>query len=300
VGKARMGCINKAQKELILNSRALLLALNHVSGMGPKTIHRLLQRWPHLPDILRVEKQNLPPALFQAIQQLPWQKVDDDLKWCEHPNHHILTCIDSDYPKLLLETVGYPPVLYLKGNLKALNHVFLAMVGTRRPTVYGKNLAFEWGAHFVNEGIGLVSGLALGIDSMVHLACVKNHGVTIAVLGSGVDWVYPKKNVALADKIQENGLLISEFSRKLPPNPGQFPRRNRIISGLALCTLVVEAAERSGSLITADYAVEQNREVFAIPGPVGNSMSLGCHRLLQQGARLAAVPEDVLSEYALN
>ena len=283
-----------------MNSRTLLLALNHVSGMGPKTIHRLLQRWPHLPDILDVSRQDLPPALFQVIQQLSWQKVEDDLKWSEHPSHHILTCIDPGYPKLLLETVGYPPVLYLKGNLTALNHVFLAMVGTRHPTLYGKKVALAWGSRFTHEGIGLVSGLALGIDSMVHMACVANQGVTIGVLGSGIEWVYPKKNVALAEKIQENGLLISEFSRNLPPSPGQFPRRNRIISGLALCTLVVEAAENSGSLITAAYAVEQNREVFAIPGPVGHPLSLGCHRLLQQGARLAAVPEDVLSEYALN
>ena len=268
--------------------------------MGPKTIHRLLQRWPHLPDLFDVSRQDLPPALFQAIHQLPWRKVEDDLKWSEHPNHHILTCIDLDYPKLLLETVGYPPVLYLKGNLKALSHVFLAMVGTRHPTDYGYKVALSWGSRFTNEGIGLVSGLALGIDSMVHMACVNHGGVTIGVLGSGIEWVYPKKNVALADKIQENGLLISEFSRNLPPSPGQFPRRNRIISGLALCTLVVEAAENSGSLITAAYAVEQNREVFAIPGPVGRPLSLGCHRLLQQGARLAAEPEDVLSEYALN
>ncbi len=283
-----------------MNSRALLLALNHVSGMGPKTIHRLLQRWPHLPDIFYVDQKYLPTALFQAIQQLPWQKVEDDLKWSEHSNHHIVTCLDPEYPKLLLETVGYPPVLYMKGNLKALNAVFLAMVGTRHPTAYGKKVALAWGSRFVKDGIALVSGLALGIDSMVHMACMDNQGVTIAVLGSGVEWVYPKKNVALAEKIQENGLLISEFSRNLPPSPGQFPRRNRIISGLALCTLVVEAAEKSGSLITAAYAVEQNREVFAIPGPVGHPLSLGCHRLLQQGARLAAVPEDVLSEYALN
>ena len=278
----------------------LLLALNHVSGMGPKTIHRLLQRWPHLPDIFGVDRQQMPPALFQVIQQLPWQKVEADLKWGEHPHHHILTCIDSDYPKLLLETVGCPPVLYLKGNLKALNQVFCAMVGTRRPTGYGQKVAYSWGKFFVENGIGLVSGLALGIDSAVHSTCIDHQGVTIAVLGSGVDWIYPKKNLALADKIQENGLLMSEFSRNLPPSPGQFPRRNRIISGLALCTLVVEAAEKSGSLITAEYAVEQNREVFAIPGPVGHPLSLGCHRLLQQGARLAAVPEDVLSEYALN
>lgn len=290
------------QMDLKLNNIEILIALNHVPGMGPKTIHRLLKLFPNLDELWEAFQKGqlvhrLPLAILEALRILPWALVEKDLQWRELTGHHILTVFDEHYPQLLRQIQAAPPVLYLKGNLSALQVPLLAMIGTRQPTHYAKRVSVEWTNEFVKKNIGLVSGMALGIDTSVHTSCIAQEGITIAVLGSGIDCIYPKKNMALAEKIQERGLLISEFPRHLPPKPGQFPRRNRIISGLAWCTLVVEAAEKSGSLITAHYALEQNREVFAIPGTVGHHLSLGCHRLIQQGARLAAVPEDVWREY---
>lgn len=287
-----------------MNSKQVLIALNHVPGMGPKTIHRLLKLWPNLEEFwVEFNKghlyHRLPLILQEALKKLPWSLVEQDLAWSLSKQHYVVTCLDETYPTLLRHIDAAPPVLYLKGNLDALQKPLLAMVGTRQPSSYGQDVTRQWGMAFVKSQLGLVSGLALGVDTVVHQTCLAHQGVTIAVLGSGLDWIYPKKNVALAEKIQENGLLMSEFSRHLPPSPGQFPRRNRIISGLSLCTLVVEAAMKSGSLITARYAVEQNREVFAIPGQVGHPLSLGCHWLIQQGARLASMPGDILSEYPL-
>ncbi len=285
-----------------MSNKLVLIALNRLPGIGPKTIQRILYHWPQLNEMLEQHALHrlspaLPPALAQAFYYLDWQKAEQDLRWSEQESCHILTYDDAQYPALLRQIHNAPPVLYLKGDLGTLKETTLAVVGTRKPSSYGQRIARQWCEQLVDAGLVLVSGMALGIDTIVHQVCVAKSGKTIAVMGCGLQHTYPRQNRILARQIEQNGLIISEFSPELPPNPGHFPRRNRIISGLALCTLIVESAEKSGTMHTAMHAVEQNREVFAIPGPVGEPQSLGCHRLIQQGARLVVDASEIIAQY---
>ena len=280
----------------------ILVALNQLSGMGPMTIQRILQHWPDLREFVREIQTpktavRLPPALKIAVSQLDWALAEKQLLWAERSNCHILTILDSNYPHLLRQLADAPPVLYCQGQLDVFHQPSLAMVGSRHPSVYGMQVAKRWSEVFSKKGLTLVSGMAIGIDTIVHQSCLKHSKKTIAVLGSGLQRIYPKNNMLLAEKIKEKGLLISEFSLETSPNPRHFPRRNRIISGLALCTLIVEAAEKSGSMHTALHAIEQNRDVYAIPGHIFDSLSRGCHLLIQQGAKLALSESDILAEY---
>jgi DNA processing protein len=288
--------------EYKMNNKMVLVALNQVSGIGPRTIQRILQHWPDLKVFVReVQRQQLsvklPHVLTDAVAQLNWAKVEKELLWAEQKNCHILTILDSNYPHLLRQLPDAPPVLYCMGNIETLHQQLLAIVGSRHPSAYGQQVAKQWSEVFCQHGLVLVSGMAIGIDTLVHQSCLKFSKQTIAVLGSGLKRIYPKSNQLLAEQIPEKGLLISEFSLETSPNPRHFPRRNRIISGLALCTLIVEAAEKSGTMHTAQHAVEQNREVFAIPGHIFDNLSRGCHLLIQQGARLALSEHDILAEY---
>ena len=206
--------------------------------------------------------------------------------------------MDPDYPLLLQQISDPPPVLYVQGHLDDFNRRSLAVVGSRHPSAYGERLAYDWCRGLAQAGLVLVSGMAIGIDTWVHKACIDAHQITIAVLGSGLQKIYPKQNIALAERIGEKGAVISEFSLKTPPNPRHFPSRNRIISGLALSTLVVEATEKSGTLITAQHAVEQNRDVYVIPGRVDLPYQRGGHLLIQQGAKLITQYQDILVDYA--
>jgi DNA processing protein len=286
-----------------MDSKFILVALNQVSGIGPKTIARLMHHWPKLEDLIQEYlrgklRTHLPPALHYAIGQLNWQQAEYEWNWTKHINHHIVTILDENYPRLLLQIPDPPPVLYVKGSLSQINHQILAVVGSRKPSLYGQNIAYDWSQALSKSGITLVSGMAIGIDTLVHQACVYQNQVTYAVLGSGLQRIYPKRNEELAGQIIEKGALISEFSLKTPPNPGHFPLRNRIISGLALSTLVVEATEKSGTLITALHAINQNRDVYVVPGRVDVPYHTGAHRLIQQGARLVMHYQDILDEYA--
>jgi DNA processing protein len=219
-----------------------------------------------------------------------------ELEWLLKPQHHLLPFTDSRFPFLLRSIERPPLVLYVSGNVAALNEPQLSIVGSRHPTPSGREIAFEFAESLSRRGLGITSGLAQGIDSAAHRGALAAQGITFAVLGSGVDMIYPESNRPLSDEILFQGGLISEFPLGTPPRAENFPQRNRIIATLSLGTLVVEAAPGSGSLITARLAADHNRELFAVPGSIRNPLSRGCHELIQQGAKLTASPADILTE----
>jgi DNA processing protein len=222
---------------------------------------------------------------------------DSDLDaWLSQPGHHLIARADADYPKLLLEIPDPPAVLYGKGRRELLSSNALAIVGSRNATPQGAKNAEVFAEAVSNTGLCVVSGLALGIDAAAHRGGLKGSASTIAVVGTGLDIVYPLRNKALTAELALRGLILSEFPLGTPPLPGNFPRRNRIISGLTQGCLVVEAALASGSLITARLAADQGRDVFAIPGSIHSPFSKGCHHLIKQGAKLVESAEDILDE----
>jgi DNA processing protein len=222
--------------------------------------------------------------------------VDADMAWIEASNATLIPCTSPEYPELLKHTSRAPALLYVLGDPSVLHTPQLAIVGSRSPTANGRETAREFAEFFSRAGITITSGLALGIDSASHEGALKGRGITIAVCGTGLDRVYPRRNAKLAGLIRERGALVSEFPPRTGPLPEHFPQRNRVISGLSIGTLVVEAAHASGSLITAQHAVEQGREVFAIPGSIHSPLSRGCHKLIREGAKLVESAADVLSE----
>jgi DNA processing protein len=275
------------------------IALNRIATVGPRTVAKLIKRWPNLAEMFALPinaliEAGLPSNLANAIESFDLALIDEDLKWSNQDHQHILCWESPFYPKLLKEIHDPPVVIYAKGDITALNNPMLAIVGTRKPSITGSENAKYFAKSLAMESITIVSGLALGIDAQAHLGCLEAKGKTIAVMGTGLDCIYPYRHRDLAARITENGLLMSEFSLKSPPIAGHFPRRNRIISGLSLATLIIEAAIRSGSLITARFALEQNRDVLAIPGSIHNPQARGCHHLLQQGAKLVTSIADVL------
>src|SRR5208282_1313559 len=216
--------------------------------------------------------------------------------WLENPQHHVLPYIDPRYPGLLREAGRYPIALYVAGNAEVLNDPQLAIVGSRNPTPQGLATAHDFAEGLAAHGLAITSGLAAGIDSAAHRGALAAQGITLAVLGSGIDSIYPRGNQRLSEEIRFRGALVSEFPLGTPPRRENFPQRNRIIAGLSLGTLVVEAARRSGSLITARLAGDQSREVFAIPGSIHSPLSRGCHELIRQGAKLTETAHDILSD----
>ncbi|MDW4563476.1 DNA-processing protein DprA [Aeromonas rivipollensis] len=287
---------------LPLGRLSLWLTLDTVIGIGPVTAARLLTHFGGDIDALFGCDDGVLQSLglqSAQIRQLRWPSplVEQGLNWAAAPGNHLL-CPDSPaYPSLLKEIPAAPLLLYCRGDLASLSLPQLAMVGTRHPTYAGKDNAARLCAELVESGLAITSGLALGIDGICHQQALASGGVTLAVLGSGLDCLYPKRHQGLAMQILEHGgLLVSELAPDQGPLAEHFPRRNRIISGLSLGTLVVEAAEQSGSLITARYALEQGREVFAVPGAPQNTQAAGCNRLLQQGAKLVLNAADVMEE----
>ncbi|HSN51004.1 MAG TPA: DNA-processing protein DprA [Woeseiaceae bacterium] len=222
----------------------------------------------------------------------------DDNEWLQQENHHLLRLGDDAYPELLAGIAGPPARLYVVGDPELLHLPALAIVGSRNPTSGGARNAFEFARHLGATGFCIVSGLAQGIDAAAHRGALAARAPTVAFLGHGIDRVYPACNRDLAHEIARHGALVSEFPLGMAPNRALFPQRNRLISGSSLGTLVVEAARRSGSLITARLAAEQGREVFAIPGSIHNPLSRGCHQLIRQGAKLVEGAEDIVSELA--
>ncbi|MCF8175575.1 MAG: DNA-processing protein DprA [Burkholderiaceae bacterium] len=222
--------------------------------------------------------------------------IEAALDWAAQPGNQILTLADTDYPQRLLTSDDPPALLYAKGNSAALNRPMLAVVGSRNATAQGERDAEAFSKALGEAGLTVVSGLALGIDAAAHRGALATTAATVAVIGTGADRLYPARNEALARKIAESGVVVSEFPLGTPPLAANFPRRNRIIAGLGLGCLVVEAAARSGSLITARLAAEAVRDVFAIPGPIHSPLSRGCHQLIRQGAKLVESAQDILEE----
>ena len=224
--------------------------------------------------------------------------IQKDLAWQRLPQRHLLSYDDAAYPERLREIRDAPLLLFCVGNVSLLKDPQIAVIGSRRPTSGGLTNARQLAAGLARAGLLVTSGLAYGIDTAAHEAALDAAMPTVAVVGTGADVVYPAKNKKLAARIVQNGVIVSEFSCGTPPHAANFPRRNRLMSGLALGVLVVEASERSGSLITAASATEQNREVFAVPGSIRNPLVRGCHRLIQSGGKLVQTAEDVLAELA--
>jgi len=217
-------------------------------------------------------------------------------RWFDSARHYLVPFTDPYYPKLLRSLPDCPIVLYISGNIDALTDPQLAIVGSRNPTVQGQGTAFDFAEYLGRRGLGITSGLAEGIDTCAHRGALRAQGITLAVLGSGIDIVYPRSNRRLCEEIEREGALISEFPLGTPPRRGNFPQRNRVIAALSLGTLVVEAARRSGSLITAGLANAYGREVFAVPGSIHNPLSRGCHELIKSGAKLVETADDILCE----
>ena len=212
------------------------------------------------------------------------------------PTHHVITLADAAYPALLLETADPPLMLYAQGRLDLLGAPALAVVGSRNPSAQGLDNARAFAEHLSRAGLTIVSGMALGIDGAAHEGGLAGRGSTVAVVGTGLDRIYPARHKALAHRIAKDGLILSEFDLGMPPLPENFPQRNRLIAGLSRGTLVVEAALPSGSLITARQALEAGRDVFAIPGSIHSPQSRGCHALIKQGAKLVDAADDILGE----
>ena len=277
------------------------LALYHAQGIGPATYHRLLEIFTEPANVLnagsaQLHQFGLSDSTIKTLRQPDIGAIERDLEWQAKPGNRIMTCKDSDYPALLQEISDPPPLLYLHGNVEVLQEMQLAMVGSRNPTAAGRQTATDFARHLSAAGLVITSGLALGIDAAGHEGALDAGAPTVAVMGTGLDRVYPARNRDLARQIAEAGVLVSEFPPGTPPRAENFPRRNRVISGLSLGTLVVEAAIRSGSLISARYALEQGREVFAIPGSIHNPLARGCHHLIRQGAKLVETAQDIMDE----
>ncbi|WP_107853180.1 DNA-processing protein DprA [Oceanimonas marisflavi] len=277
------------------------LALQQAPGLGPV---RGWQLWQRLgPDWLNADRlleAGVDDALRRQLLAPQHELLERLLKWLHAgPDRHILTRDHAGYPWLLNQLPGAPLLLFVEGNTGALDLPQLAVVGSRHPSYVGKENTQTLVPPLVEAGLAITSGLAMGIDGLAHQATLNAGGTTLAVFGSGLACCHPKRHARLARQIAESGgALLSECYPWEPPQAFQFPRRNRIISGLSLGVLVMEAAERSGSLITARFALEQGREVFAVPGARQNSQACGCNRLIQQGAKLVNEANDVLEELA--
>ena len=280
------------------------LTLAHAPGLHAGTLRPLLEQLGSAESILTaspaaLRESGAAPAFADWVQsrrQLD-TTIASGLRWLEREGHHFVALGSAAYPPLLAEVSDAPVGLFVRGDPAVLSLPQLAIVGSRNPTAGGRDHAASFAAHLARCGLAITSGLALGIDAAAHRGALDAEGgVTVAVCGTGLDVDYPPANSALAAAIAKRGALVSEFPLGTPPLQLNFPRRNRIISGLALGTLVVEAALRSGSLITARLAAEQGREVFAIPGSIHNPLTRGCHQLIRQGAKLVETGDDIFAE----
>jgi DNA processing protein len=280
------------------------LRLELTDGVGLLTAHRLLARL-HTPDAVFNASHSalralVKPAQADALLRPPSAAVDAlveaTLAWLQQPGNHLLTLDHPDYPALLHELAAPPLMLYAQGRVELLARRALAVVGARNASAQGVLNAGRMAQALSEAGLTIISGLALGIDAAAHAGGLNGKGGTVAVIGTGADRIYPRRNEMLARRIAEEGCIVSEYALGTPPLKDNFPRRNRIISGLARGVLVVEAAAKSGSLITARLAADQGRDVYAMPGSVHATLSKGCHQLIREGARLVETAADVLRD----
>ncbi|MEK7437629.1 MAG: DNA-processing protein DprA [Pseudomonadota bacterium] len=283
---------------------AAWIKLSLVPGLGGQSLRKLLGAFG-LPQQILARGRGALAGVVSAelaariVSDLDTAAVDAALAWVAANGHALLTLADEDYPRALLETPDPPALLYLRGRRELLARPALAVVGSRNATPQGLSNAEQFARAFSAAGLTIVSGLALGIDAAAHRGGLDAAGSTIAVLGTGADILYPQRNRALGERIAREGLIVSEFPLGTPPHGSNFPRRNRVISGLARGCLVVEAALASGSLITARLAAEQGRDVFAIPGSIHSPHSKGSHALIKQGAKLVESAQDLLQELGI-
>lgn len=279
-----------------MDLQEIWLRMSQVSRLLP--IHAV-KAINELKQLSKINSRALECCGLNEVQRLQFlnvssHRLDKVQKWLIDKNNHLITFNDPLYP-FLLKQIHYPPLLlFIVGKGEVLTTPQIALVGSRQASEYGRKWTVEFVRHFVQYGASITSGLALGIDGISHKAALENKGVTIAILGSGLANIYPKQHSTLAEQIKEQGALVSEYWPDAPPLPKQFPKRNRIISGLSKAVVVIEAGMKSGSLITARYAIEQNRDLFTLPAPLGNSSFSGNLWLLQQGAYLLADAQDIL------
>lgn len=283
-------------------SLASWLKLTQVPGLGNEGLRRLLQSFGSPDAVLDASASSLSQHVKSAVAKAIKGEFDDALlevatAWLDDPRNRIITLADAEYPQALLNISDPPLLLYVKGRLDLLNVRSLAVVGSRHSTAQGVRNAEAFAKASSESGLCIVSGMAHGIDAAAHKGGLQGVGSSIAVVGTGLDKVYPAANRELAHQLAQHGTLISEFPLGTPPLASNFPRRNRIISGLSEGCLVVEASLQSGSLITARMALEQGREVFAIPGSIHSPQSKGCHALIKQGAKLVESAQDILEEF---
>jgi DNA processing protein len=277
------------------------LKLVRVPGMHAGVLALLLQHFGSLRAIAAASapalaEAQLPPNAIERLGNFDRTQLEIDLRWTTVAGNSFIPWGSPDYPTLLAQIHSAPIGLFVRGCVAALSQPQLAVVGARNPTSIGRETAAAFAEHLAGCGLAITSGLAAGIDAAAHHGALRGAGVTVAVCATGLDTVYPSDHRALADAICERGALVSEFPPNTKPLRFHFPRRNRLISGLSLGTLVVEAAVHSGSLITAKFAADQGREVFAIPGSIHNPLARGCHQLLRQGAKLVESVGDILAE----
>lgn len=289
-----------------MNDTERLIALNMVEGVGSVRTRALLRGFGSFEKVFKANADEISgikeigpiigARLLQAIRHIDLKKEMDLIN---RNGVKVITFLDKDYPENLKNIYDPPVVLYVKGSILPGDNLTVAIVGSRLASFYGLQTAERLGYELASHGVTVVSGLARGVDASSHKGALKAKGRTLAILGSGLANVYPEENLRLAEKISESGAVISEFPMATIPDRGNFPKRNRIISGLSLGVVCVEAAEKSGALITCDYALEQGREVFAVPGKVDSATSKGANKLIKQGAKLAQGIEDILEELNL-
>ncbi|MBD0380369.1 DNA-processing protein DprA [Paenibacillus sedimenti] len=286
-----------------MDNRLIIFGLHELEGVGWKTILQLLSRFPEPQELFELSAGDMASLGIkssiaeQIVKRLSPSFIEQRLQLYAKQSIHFLTLLDEDYPLILKEIAQPPWILYVKGDHSYLNQKLLGIVGTRTPTLYGKKIAEELVADLSRAGFGIVSGLARGIDSKAHIGALMGKGKTVGVLGCAINQVYPRENALLYRNIEREGVIISEYPIGTGMHPGMFPQRNRIIAGLSLGVTVVEAAEDSGSLITVDFALDESRDVFAVPGPIHSNQSSGVHKLLKQGAKLVTRVEDILEDY---
>ena len=277
------------------------LNLHLIEGLGNESIRRLLVAFGHPQAVFSATDASLQrivkePVIKRIKQGANREKIANVFKWLEDPANAVITLADADYPAQLLNISDPPPLLYFKGRRELLQFPALAVVGSRNATPQGLSNAEEFSESASNAGLCIISGMALGIDTAAHQGGLRGRAASIAIVGTGLDIVYPAKNHTLAHQLAKQGALISEFPLGTPAIGRNFPRRNRIISGMSRACLVIEAALHSGSLITARQALEQGREVMAIPGSIHSPLAKGCHTLIKQGAKLVENVQDILDE----
>ncbi|OIO36207.1 MAG: DNA protecting protein DprA [Candidatus Omnitrophica bacterium CG1_02_46_14] len=280
-----------------------IVALSLIARVGAVTYKKLTEKFGDIDSILKATSKdltslkNLPKNLQESLKNPELlEKAEKEITKAQKSGVDIISLLDPEYPEELREIYDAPMVLYVRGHLPIKGTPAVAIVGSRKASLYGVRTAKSIASDLAKSGVVVVSGLALGIDSAAHEGALKQNGVTLAVLGGGLSRLYPSQNKKMAERIVKNGAVISEYPMEMSPRPEYFPMRNRIISGLSRAVLVVEAAQKSGALITADTALEQNRDVFAVPGNADASKSQGTNALLKQGAKLVTCATDILEE----